>query len=110
MKIFKGENPLKYWLCRNDKFDSVTLLIQAYGAARLKDLKSAYEQLNGYLGESVIKARGVIRYNSCHVSILCKYRHHTSAWVVFPKDRLRSPTDILEYTNEHDIIISNRLQ
>lgn len=103
-----SESPLKYWLCRNDKFDSVTMLMESYmGNQPPKDLNTAFPELNGYLGKSAIKARGRMRYNSSPVCILRLYEHNTSPWAVFEKDRLRSRSDIVEPPNEYDVILSN---
>ena len=104
MRIFMSEQPLKYWLCRNDKFDSVPELIDSYmGRHAPRDLNTAFPELSGYLGDAAILGRGRLRYNHCLVNILRFYRRDGATWIVFEKDRLRSRADIIEYPAESDI-------
>jgi len=61
MRIYTSQTgPVKYWLCRNDKFSSVPVLIDAY--KHTHDLNTAFPDLNGYLGISAIAGHGRLRY------------------------------------------------
>ena len=104
MRIYTSQVvPIKYWLCRNDKFASVPVLIDAYRHSH--DLNTAFPDLNGFLGDSAIVGHGRLRYNNCPVTVLRQFCPQSQSWIVFQKDRLKSSSDIVEYPNADAILL-----